>query len=132
MDLVIVDTDILIDLGAAVPEAVKTHKLLGAKRTLGISAVTKMELLVGCANKREQQRLEKFLASFELVHPVVGISEIAIDLVRQYRLSHNMKLADAMIAASALYCDCELASKNQKDYRYIPALKLLPYPVLKL
>jgi len=132
MKRVLVDTDVLIDLGRGEAAAMRTHKVLAAKRILAISTITKMELLVGCANKREQQRLEKFLQGFDLIHPEAGISEAAVELVKDYRLSHNLRMPDALIAATALHCECELATKNQKDYRFLPDLQLLPYPVVKL
>ncbi|MBP1468618.1 hypothetical protein EYB53_023090 [Candidatus Chloroploca sp. M-50] len=45
-----------------------------------------------------------------------------------YVLSHGLLLADAMIAATAIALHVPLASKNQRDYRYITQLTLLPYP----
>jgi predicted nucleic acid-binding protein len=55
------------------------------------------------------------------------ISTIAVDLLRQYRLSHGLLIPDALIAATALYLNMDFATKNQRDYRFIENLKLLPY-----
>jgi predicted nucleic acid-binding protein len=41
---------------------------------------------------------------------------------------HGLLIADSLIAATALFMDVSFLSKNQKDYRFIEGLKLLPYP----
>jgi predicted nucleic acid-binding protein len=56
------------------------------------------------------------------------ISHKAIDLLTQYRLSHGLLIADALIAATAMHMQLPLISKNQRDYRFIEGLDLLIYP----
>ncbi len=56
------------------------------------------------------------------------MSDAAVDLLRRYRLSHGLLIADAFIAASALVLDTPLLSKNQRDYRFIAGLNLLRFP----
>jgi predicted nucleic acid-binding protein len=56
------------------------------------------------------------------------MSDAAVDLLRRYRLSHGLLIADAFIAATALVLDTPLVSKNQRDYRFIAGLTLLRYP----
>jgi predicted nucleic acid-binding protein len=41
--------------------------------------------------------------------------------------SHGLLIPDALIASTALYLNMNLATKNQRDYRFIENLKLLPY-----
>jgi len=43
-------------------------------------------------------------------------------------LSHGLLIADGLIAATALEYDEAFITKNQRDYRFIPELKLQPYP----
>ena len=95
---------------------------------MGISTVTQLELLVGCRNRTEQRTVEKFLRRFEVVRLNELIADQAVDLIRQYRLSHGLLLADALIAATALSLNIPLATKNQRDYRFITGLQLLSYP----
>jgi len=52
----------------------------------------------------------------------------ATQLLRQYRLSHGLLIADGFIAATAIAWRHPLASKNQRDYRFIEELMLLSYP----
>ena len=46
----IVDTDIIIDVGRGIPEAVNCLQRLQSSSRLAISVVTQMELIVGCTN----------------------------------------------------------------------------------
>jgi predicted nucleic acid-binding protein len=57
-----------------------------------------------------------------------AIADTATSLIRQYRLSHGLLLADAFVAATAIVKNAPLTSKNQRDYRFIAQLTLLPYP----
>ena len=124
----IIDTDILIDFGRGVSEAVNCLQQLQSNSRLTISIVTQMELMVGCANKRELQALEKFLQRFEVIRIDPQISDQAAELLGMYRLSHGLLIADSLIAATAIMWDYPFITKNQRDYRFIPTLNLLPYP----
>ncbi len=126
-DLVI-DTDILIDVSRGVPEAIAFVQQREEDGSVGLSTVTQLELLIGCRNKAEQQAVEQFLHRFELIKLNEQVADRAVDLVLQYRLSHGLLLADALIAATALSLNLPLASKNQRDYRFIAGLQLLAYP----
>ena len=124
----IVDTDILIDAGRGVPEAMACLKDIKANSTLTISIVTQMELMVGCRNKSELQKLDKFLKQFQIVKLNEAISDKSVELLRFYRLSHGLLIADSLIAATALTLNVVFISKNQRDYKFISGLNLLAYP----
>ncbi len=125
--LTVVDTDILIDAGRGINEATEYLQELERSISLAVSVVTQMELIVGCRNKAELRALEQFLRRFRILKIDEKISDRAVELLQQYRLSHGLLIADALIAATALSWDCPLASKNQRDYRFITDLDLLPY-----
>jgi hypothetical protein len=57
-----------------------------------------------------------------------AVANMAVSLLEKYRLSHGLLIADSLIAATAINWNCPLASKNQRDYRFLPNLDLLPYP----
>ncbi|MFP4395318.1 MAG: type II toxin-antitoxin system VapC family toxin [Anaerolineales bacterium] len=126
--LTIVDTDILIDVGRNVTSALTYIKELEKNSVLAVSAITYMELIVGCRNKIELQDLDNFIQPYEILPVNKAISNEATMLLRQYRLSHGLLIADALIAATAIDYSYPLASKNQRDYRFITRLNLLPYP----
>jgi len=104
--------------------AVQAIETWGRNWTIGISAVTYMELLVGCRNKREQRSVDSFVKIFELILVNERITEEAIHLLRRYRLSHGLLIADPIIAATALVESIPLAARNQKDYRGVSALAI--------
>lgn len=125
---ILIDTDILIDAGRGVETAIVQLENADQTSTLAISTVTQMELIIGCRNRTELQILEKFFRRFETVRLNESISDKAINLLRDYRLSHGLLIADALIAATAIVIGSPLLSKNQRDYRFIQSLNLLPYP----
>jgi predicted nucleic acid-binding protein len=124
---VIIDTDILIDISLKREQSISYVENLENNYMLAISAITKMELIVGCRNKQELAILEKFLRHFQVITLDDSITHIAIQLLQRYRLSHGLLIPDALIAATALDFNIALASKNQRDYRFIDNLKLLPF-----
>ena len=125
---VLIDTDILIDVGRGISEAATYLQELEQTKGLAVSVVTQMELIVGCRNKTEQRILELFLRRFWVLPLNEPISKKAVELLQRFRLSHGLLIADALIAATAISWGYPLASKNQRDYRFIDGLDLLPYP----
>ncbi len=87
-----------------------------------------MELIVGCQNKNELRSTEQFLTRFEIISLNERISKAAVKLLREYRLTHGLLIADGLVAATAISLSIALVSKNQKDYRFIEELNLLSYP----
>ena len=124
----IVDTDILIDAGRGVQEAVDCLANIKKNSSLAISVVTQMELLVGAQNKIEQAKLDKFFKQFQIVKIDAAISDKSVELLEAYRLSHGLLIPDSLIAATALTLGAPLISKNQRDYKFIAGLNLLLYP----
>lgn len=126
--LTIVDTDILIDVGRGDKEAVNFLRNLDEDARVAVSVITQMELMIGCQNKKDLRATERFLKRFDVLNLSEPISNLAVELLREYRLSHGLLIADALIAATAISFDLPLVSKNLKDYRFIERLSLLSYP----
>jgi predicted nucleic acid-binding protein len=125
--LTVIDTDILIDVGRGESKAVDYMAQLEKDSSLALSVITQMELIVGCRNRAELRAVDRFLTRFQVLPTNELISEKAVELLSMYRLSHGLLIADALIAATALVFELRFASKNQRDYRFIVDLKLLPY-----
>jgi hypothetical protein len=100
------------------------------ERSAGLAAtvITQMELMVGCRNKAELRALDTFLKRSQIISLTEQMSDTAVDLLRRYRLSHGLLIADALIAATVIVLDDPFVTKNQRDYRLIPGLQLLAYP----
>ncbi len=126
--LVLIDTDILIDVGRNVKNAVAFLQQQQSQAGLAISTVTQMELIVGCQNKPELRALEQFLQRFQIIKLNEQISDMAVEILRRYRLSHGLLIADALIAATSLSLHQPMATKNRRDYQFINDLQLIPYP----
>ena len=126
--MLIVDTDILIDAGRKISQAVDYLEQAETESGLAISAVTQMELLVGARDKQAQRNIERFLTRFTVIKLNASITDRAYDLLIRYRLSHGLAIADALIAATAMVTIQPLATKNQKDFRFIKGLTLRSYP----
>jgi len=58
--LVVVDTDVLIDVGRNIDQAIEFLEHLETQSNVAISVITHMELIVGCQSKQEQRILDKF------------------------------------------------------------------------
>ncbi len=127
-EIVLIDTDILIDAGRGIRTAVDCLAEIREKGSPAVSIVTYMELVVGCRDKRELAELDRFLSKFQIVRLNSRMSDIASDLLHSYRLSHGLLIPDALIAATAIFLECNFISKNQRDYRFIGELNLLQYP----
>jgi predicted nucleic acid-binding protein len=84
-DCVIVDTDILIDAGRGISEAVDCLINIEQMANLAMSVVTQMELLIGCRNKVELKELERFSGRFQVLNITEEISKRAVELLKQYR-----------------------------------------------
>jgi len=87
-----------------------------------------MELLTGCRNKAELKQAERFLQRFQTLKLTEPVSDMALDLLQHYRLSHGLAIPDALIAATAIVWNQPFISKNQRDYGFIKDLQLLSYP----
>jgi hypothetical protein len=124
---ILIDTDILIDVGRNDSFAKDYLDHFEKSFELSISSITQMELIVGCRNKNEQKLLDKFLKRFQTIVLNEEINFKAISLLNQYRLSHGLLIPDSLIAATAIVLDIPFASKNQKDFIFIDELKIKSY-----
>lgn len=127
-DFILVDSDVVIEGLRGKTEATLCLKQIEQQSVLSISVISTMELLVGCRNKAELQTLDKFLTRFQVISLDEEISHTAVDLLHRYNLSHGLLIADALIASTAISRKISLVSRNARDYRFITALDLLPYP----
>ena len=117
----LIDSDVLVWL---------TRGHLGAAERLHalpmwrISAVTYIELAQGCRDKAELLRLKKGLAArgTEIVPITPAISERAAELIDSLALSHGLRLADALIGATAIEHQDTLMTANVKHFSAVEGL----------
>ncbi|MHB0775276.1 PIN domain-containing protein [Halomonas sp. WWR20] len=119
----LVDTDVLIwNLRGNEVAA----QLLDEHPRFTLSAVSYMELLQGLRDKAELRVLRQAIRFWQAeIFPInVEISSRAMFLVEEHSLSHNMQMADALIAASALHLGIPLITANDRYYRHIEGLEI--------
>lgn len=119
----IFDTNILIYADRGVLSA---KEQIMNTRHRSISAVTYMEYVPFCRNKKELVIFEKMLNVLHFtIHEVDhAISYHARQLVRQFALSHSMEMGDALIAATAMAHNELLCTGNIKHFAQINGLML--------
>ncbi|MBS0619510.1 MAG: type II toxin-antitoxin system VapC family toxin [Spirochaetes bacterium] len=103
------DTNILIDYLNADKRAKKELDLY--ERRL-ISLVTQIEILVGAKDKEDEAELRKFLRHFELCDISQEVAEFCIKL----RQKKKIRIPDALIWATALHHECQLVTRNTRDF----------------
>lgn len=87
-----------------------------------------MELIQGCRNKREQERIQSAVASYGVIWLSPPDCDRALDVFTEYRLSHNAGLLDVLIGQIAVVLNVPLYTFNQKHYRFMNKLQTIqPY-----
>ena len=121
--MVLVDTDVLVWYMRGNQKAKKVIDKVGA---FYISSVNYMELLQGIRNKEELRSLRHFLRQREIqiVHISEEVSQKVLNYMEEYSLSHNLRMADAMIAATALILGVRLLTANSKHYVPIKGIQI--------
>jgi len=126
--MILLDSDVMIDLLRQYPPATGWFDALDDEEELLLPGYVVMELIQGCRNKVEQERLRRELATYGIVWPVPADCDEALDVFTEYHLSHNAGLLDVLIGQTAVALEVPLYTFNQKHYRFIPGLQTIqPY-----
>jgi len=122
----LLDTDVMIDFLRGHPPAVVW--LTALPPPIGLPGLVAMELIQGCHNLAEQQRIEKELQRFIWYWPTLVDCQRAYRDFAVYHLSHNVGLLDALIAHTAVGSREPLATFNVKHYGVVSGLQIVqPY-----
>lgn len=91
-----------------------------------ISAVTVMEILQGVKSHAEMRAWKQFLKAREV--RILSIDEQitskAIFWMEEFVPRHPLRLADALIAATADSYGIEILTGNVSDYKFLPGIKI--------
>ncbi|MDM8516302.1 PIN domain-containing protein [Desulfobacterales bacterium HSG16] len=118
----------MIDLLRQYAPAVEWFDTLEDEEEIILPGYVVMELIQGCRNKVEQDRLQRELAAYGIAWPSSEDCDKALEIFTCYRLSHNAGLLDVLIGQTAVALDIPLYTFNQKHYRFIPGLQTVqPY-----
>lgn len=118
-----VDTDVLVWYMRG---NLRAKKAIDGLDAFSISAVVYMELVQGIRNNAELLELKKFLRERGIACLALDadITSRAMFLMEKYSLSHGLRMADALIAATADIRAEELLTANTAHYKMIPGLLL--------
>src|SRR6266851_7496109 len=87
-----------------------------------ISIRKAMELLIGCRNRAEIEKLQKFLSTFSIVWPDAGEFAQAYELLAEHRLTSGLGIPDCLIAAMSLIRKARLYTFNFKHFQLISGI----------
>jgi predicted nucleic acid-binding protein len=122
----LIDSDVLVWLTRGHVGAAQRLHALTAWR---VSAVTYIERAQGCRDKADLARLKKGLAArgTEIVPITPAISQRAAELIDTLALSHGIRLADALIGATAIENQATLITANVKHFSAVEGLRIEPF-----
>lgn len=126
--MILLDSDVLIDLLRKYPPAVAWFDALSEDEELAVSGYVVMELIQGCRNRAEQDRVQRELAPYGVVWLAQTDCDTALDVFATYRLSHNAGLLDVLIGQTAVALGASLHTFNERHYSFIPGIQTIqPY-----
>ena len=121
--MILVDTNIFIEFYKNNNDICEILENIDVQEIV-VNDIVCAELYYGAVNKRELNDIVADMEKLSILSILPQISKLAVNLVKQFCLSHKLKLPDALIAATALFYDIELFTLNIKDFQFIPNLKL--------
>ena len=125
---IICDTDVMIDYWDLTNKRHESTKeilenVIGLDNII-LSAITKMELLVGARSKSELLTITTKLKRFNIALLNDGITNKGFELLEKHILSHGLLIPDCFIASTAIITKLELFTYNTRDFKFISGLKL--------
>jgi predicted nucleic acid-binding protein len=125
--VLLLDTDVMIDILRCYPPALAWLEALGDEELL-LPGFVVMELLQGCRNKAEQEKLDKELQPYAVTWPSSEACNEARTVFASFHLSHGLGLLDALIGQTAVALQVPLCTFNDKHYAAVPHLRTVqPY-----
>ena len=115
--MVVIDSDILIWLLRGDLQVTERFKktLIDTEGNIFITPVQIAEIYAGILPK-EKAMVEGFLSSLGIIAINEKVGRLAGEYMNKYGKSHNLTLADAMVASASQINGCELWTKNKKHY----------------
>ena len=114
---ILIDSDIVIEVLRGRDQAILAQwsALAASPSPILVSPITFAEVGAG-ALAGERSAIARFFAPLTCVAIDQRIGELAGEYLRQYSKSHNVKIADALVAASAVQNQAALWTRNRKHY----------------
>src|SRR3989344_3817115 len=124
MQRVVLDADVIIDYTRNANLGLEVLLEKNYQRVIKLFApsVVVSELMTGQETRKSEklEKLRRFFKKAEFVPLTYDLAERAGFLLREQR---DLKLADAIVAATCLFLNAKLATRNIKDFQGIEGLK---------
>jgi predicted nucleic acid-binding protein len=91
-----------------------------------VSAITAAELFAGVRSSAEEHGIEALCRRLLIYHVDLNIARLGGNYCRQYRHSHGVQIADALIGATARRHDARLVTRNPKHFPMLDDV-VVPY-----
>lgn len=114
---IFIDSDVVIEVLRGRDQAILAQwsVLAASPSPILVSPITFAEVGAG-ARASEMQKISQFFALLTCVVIDQEIGELAGEYLRQFSKSHSLKIADALVAASAVQNQATLWTRNRKHY----------------
>lgn len=123
------DTSVIIDLWRGSQPALDwLRDQSDAGHGLSISVIVAMEFMDGARNQQERQRAISLLKPYSVWHLTPEDSRWAQAQHAAYKLSHNVGILDALIAAPAARLGVPIYTLNVRHFNPLPDVTVIkPY-----
>ena len=122
----LLDSDVLMDFFKKKKESVRIINSISKKGKLAASILSVTELRAGWSQEQCQFFLPRFYKFVSIKYITKEIAELAGKFRFEYRSQGiSLPTVDTLIAATVIIEDCQLVTRNKKDYP-MPELKLYP------
>jgi predicted nucleic acid-binding protein len=131
MIMLLLDTDVMVDILRRYPPALSWLESVSDTQ-IALPGFVVMELIQGCKDKQEQERLRKDLEKFDIVWPEKETCQKALNTFSMFYLSNGIGIMDSLIGQIAADMGVTLCTFNKKHYEIIPEIHVsLPYERLR-
>ena len=124
--MILLDTDIAVDILRKYTPALRW--LQTVEDEIALSGFSFLELINGCENKEEQQKVERTVSNIQILWLSMDGCKTALELFAKLHLRNDIGILDVLIANVALENHLPLHTFNTKHYKAITMLKTIqPY-----
>ncbi|MBD3279974.1 PIN domain-containing protein [Candidatus Dojkabacteria bacterium] len=121
----LVDTDIIIDGWRGLAKAAD---FINSIKFPKISILTYFELINGCKKKTDIKKVVEGVKSFSILELDIEAQYLGLDIFTKHKLKDGIGIYDSLIAASAIYSNLPLITRNVKHYNKIKNINIFkPY-----
>jgi predicted nucleic acid-binding protein len=120
----LLDTCVMIDYLRSRREAIEFMRRQETRPA--VSAITAAELFAGVRTSAEEHGVETLCRRLLIYHVDLNVARLGGNYWRQYRQSHGVQIADALIAATARMQDARLVTRNVRHFPMLDDV-VVPY-----